>query len=95
MFSPDSQDADKEGERGHNDFPGLGGAELPVAPEDFPHPTGQHVPVESGFQPTRRDSSTSETKTIFIHFCFLHVGFPINLKFEMFIENVSLLHSLK
>ena len=45
MFPPDSQDADEEGERGHNDLPWLCGAELAVAPEDFPHPAGQHVPL--------------------------------------------------
>ena len=36
MFAPDSEDADQEGQGGHNHLPGLGGAELPVAPEHFP-----------------------------------------------------------
>lgn len=45
MFSPDSEDTHEEGESGDNHLPWLGGAELPVAPEDFPYPTGQHLPV--------------------------------------------------
>ena len=33
MLPPHGEDADEEGERGHNDLPGLCGAELSVAPE--------------------------------------------------------------
>ena len=42
VFSPNSEDTDEEGQGGHDHLPGLGGAELPVTPEDFPHTTGQH-----------------------------------------------------
>ena len=42
MFAPDSEDADEEGEGGHDDLPGLGGAELSVAPEHLPEARGEH-----------------------------------------------------
>ena len=42
MFAPDSEDADQEGQGGHNHLPGLGGAELPVTPEHFPEARGEH-----------------------------------------------------
>ena len=57
MFAPDSEDTDEEGEGRHYHLPGLGGAELPVAPEDFPHTAGQHPRALTG------QSSTSETHT--------------------------------
>ena len=42
MFAPDSEDADQEGQGGHDHLPGLGGAELSVAPEHFPEARSEH-----------------------------------------------------
>ena len=45
VLAPHGEDADQEGERGHDHLPWLGGAELPVTPEHLPHPGGQHDAV--------------------------------------------------
>ena len=42
MLAPDREDADQEGEGGHDDLPWLGGAELAVTPEHFPEARGEH-----------------------------------------------------
>ena len=42
MFPPHSEDADQEGEGGHDHLPGLGGAELTMTPKYFPHARGEH-----------------------------------------------------
>ena len=50
MFAPDGEDADQEGEGGHDDLPWLGGAELAVTPEHFPEARGEHRDEAGGDQ---------------------------------------------
>ena len=50
VFAPDGEDADQEGEGGHDDLPWLGGAELAVTPEHFPEARGEHRDEAGGDQ---------------------------------------------
>ena len=52
MFTPDSEDADKEGQCSHYHLPGLCGAELSVAPEHLPEARGEHRDRGAGGQGT-------------------------------------------
>ena len=72
MFAPDSEDADQEGQGGHNHLPGLGGAELPVTPEHFPEARGEHgddgdrAGGQGTARPVTREGSETRVNTVIL-----------------------------